>query len=59
VVAGHGPPAGPEAIETARTYIETLLALAAEPGEHELPAEYEGWEFPEGFAQNIAALRAR
>jgi cyclase len=59
VVAGHGPPAGPDAIATARAYIEALLALASDPGEHDMPAEYEGWEFPEGFAQNIAALRAR
>jgi glyoxylase-like metal-dependent hydrolase (beta-lactamase superfamily II) len=59
VVAGHGPPAGPEAIPTAREYIETLLALAAAPGEHEMPTEYEGWEFPEGFTQNLEALRAR
>jgi cyclase len=58
VVAGHGPPAGPEAIATARAYIETLLALASEPGEPEMPAEYERWEFADGFQQNIEALRA-
>jgi glyoxylase-like metal-dependent hydrolase (beta-lactamase superfamily II) len=57
VVPGHGPPAGPEWIATARAYIETLLALAAEPGEHALPARYAGWAFPEGFQQNIDALR--
>jgi glyoxylase-like metal-dependent hydrolase (beta-lactamase superfamily II) len=59
VVPGHGPPAGPEAIATAREYIQTVLALAAEPGEHELPAAYEGWQFAEGFQQNIDALRAK
>jgi cyclase len=57
VVPGHGPPAGPEAIATCREYIETVVELAARPGDHELPARYEGWTFPEGFAQNIAALR--
>ena len=59
VVPGHGPPAGPEAIATARDYIETLLDFAARPGDHELPAAYAGWAFPEGFQQNLAALRAR
>jgi cyclase len=59
VVPGHGPPAGFEAIATARRYIETLLELVAGPGEPEPPAEYAGWTFPEGFAQNVAALRAR
>jgi len=59
VVGGHGPPAGPEAIETCRAYIETLLALAAEPGDHGMPAEYADWGFPDGFQQNIAALRGR
>ena len=58
VVPGHGPQAGPEAIATARDYIETLLALAAEPGEHELPPAYANWAFAEGFQQNIDALRA-
>jgi glyoxylase-like metal-dependent hydrolase (beta-lactamase superfamily II) len=59
VVPGHGPPAGPEAIAVCREYIETLLALAAEPGDHAMPARYEGWTYPEGYEQNIAALRAR
>lgn len=59
VIAGHGPPAGPEAIATVREYVETLLRLAAEPGEHEPPPQYASWAFPEGFRQNIAALRAR
>ena len=59
VVPGHGPPAGPEAIAIARDYIETLLDLAARAGEHEPPGEYTGWAFPEGFQQNLTALRAR
>ncbi len=59
IVPGHGPPAGPESLPTARRYIETLLELAATPGDHELPAEYAGWGFPEGFKGNIDALRAR
>ncbi|HEY7694302.1 MAG TPA: hypothetical protein VH816_18350 [Gaiellaceae bacterium] len=59
VVPGHGEPAGPEALETARRYIETVVELAALPGDHEVPAELAGWEFAEGFRQNIAALRAR
>jgi cyclase len=59
VVPGHGPPAGAEAVAVARDYIETLLELAANPGKHELPEKFAGWTFPEGFQQNIAALRAR
>lgn len=59
IVPGHGPPAGPEAIASAREYIGTLLELAADPGEHELPPAYEGWGFAEGFGQNIDALRRR
>ena len=59
VVGGHGPVAGPEAIEACRGYVESVVALAAEPGEHEVPAEYADWGFSEGFAQNIDALRAR
>lgn len=58
-VPGHGPPAGPEAIGTARRYIETLLDLAAVPGDHAVPPEFETWTFPQGFAQNLEALRAR
>jgi cyclase len=59
VVPGHGPPAGPEAIATAREYIRTVLALAADPGEHELPPAFEDWQFAEGFQANIDALRPR
>ena len=59
VVPGHGPPAGPEALTAARRYVEIVLELAAGPGEPELPEEFAGWTFPEGFEQNIAALRAR
>ena len=59
VVPGHGEPAGPEALDSARRYIETLLGLAAVPGDHEVPAEFGDWEFAEGFQQNIDALRAR
>lgn len=58
-VPGHGPPAGPEAIATAREYIRTVLELAAEPGEHEMPPAFESWGFAEGFRQNIDALRAK
>jgi cyclase len=59
VVPGHGPPAGPEALTTVRRYIETVVELAATPGDHELPADYADWAFAEGFGQNIEALRAR
>jgi cyclase len=59
VVAGHGSPGGPDAIATTRDYITTLLRLAAEPGEHDPPDTYAGWAYPEGFAENLAALRAR
>jgi cyclase len=58
-VPGHGPPAGPEAITTAREYIETMLDLAARPGNHELPEAYADWGFPQGFQGNLDALRAR
>lgn len=59
VVGGHGPPAGPEAIEACHGYVETVVAFAAEPGDHEMPAAYADWGFPEGFQQNIDALRTR
>jgi glyoxylase-like metal-dependent hydrolase (beta-lactamase superfamily II) len=59
VVPGHGPPAGPEAISACRHYIETVVELAATPGDHEPPAAFDGWVFPEGFQQNIDALRRR
>lgn len=59
VVPGHGPPAGPEALGTARAYIETLLDLASRRGEHEVPAAFADWTFPEGFQQNLEALRSR
>ena len=59
VIPGHGPPAGPEALATARRYIETLLDLAAVVGEPELPEEFAGWPFPESFVQNVEVLRAR
>jgi glyoxylase-like metal-dependent hydrolase (beta-lactamase superfamily II) len=59
VVPGHGPPAGPESLATVRRYIETIVELAAKPGDREIPAEYADWAFAEGFQQNIDALRAR
>jgi glyoxylase-like metal-dependent hydrolase (beta-lactamase superfamily II) len=59
VVPGHGPPAGPESLATVRRYIETVVELAASPGDHEIPAEYADWPFGESFGQNIEALRAR
>ena len=59
VVPGHGPPAGPESLTNVRRYIETILELAATPGDHEVPPEYADWDFAEGFGQNIEALRAR
>ena len=59
VFGGHGPVAGPEAIADTRSYIETLLDLAAVEGDPEIPAEFADWAFPEGFQQNLAALRAR
>ncbi len=59
VVPGHGPPAGPESLATVRRYIQTVIDLAATPGEHELPAEYADWQFGQGFQGNIDALRAR
>jgi glyoxylase-like metal-dependent hydrolase (beta-lactamase superfamily II) len=59
VVPGHGPPSGPEALTAVRRYIETIVELAAQPGDHELPPEYADWVFAEGFGQNIDALRAR
>lgn len=59
VVPGHGPPAGHESLATVRCYIETLLQLAAEPGDPVLPAEWEDWQFGEGFEANVQALRER
>jgi glyoxylase-like metal-dependent hydrolase (beta-lactamase superfamily II) len=59
VVVGHGSPGGPEAIAAAHEYVETVVELAGVPGEHAIPTRYEGWTFPEGFRQNIDALRAR
>jgi cyclase len=59
VVPGHGPIAGVEAIGTARDYIERLLTVAQEPGDHEPPADWADWAFAEGFQQNIEALRKR
>jgi cyclase len=59
VCGGHGPVAGPEAIDATRSYIETLLDLATIEGDPEIPAEFADWSFPEGFEQNLAALRAR
>ena len=58
-LAGHGPPAGPEAITTAREYIETMLDLAARPGDHDVPSAYADWSFPQCFEGNLDALRAR
>jgi cyclase len=59
VVPGHGPPAGPEALAAARRYIESVVELAATPGDHDVPAEFADWGFAEGFQGNIEALRAR
>jgi cyclase len=59
VVPGHGPPAGPDALATVRRYIETIVELAALPGDHDLPPGYADWSYAEGFRQNIEALRAR
>jgi cyclase len=59
VLGGHGPAAGPKAIGDYRGYVESVLALAAEQGDHKVPSAYADWQYPELFAQNIAALRAR
>lgn len=59
VVPGHGPPGGPDALATVRRYIETIVELAALPGDHDLPPAYADWSFAEGFRPNIEALRAR
>lgn len=59
VVPGHGSPAGPEAIEAIRHYIERLLQLATDPGEPVLPTEWDDWQFEEGFEANVQALRER
>ena len=59
VVPGHGPPGGPEALSACRSYIESVVELAATSGDHDVPAEFDGWAFPEGFRQNIDALRTR
>ena len=59
VVGGHGPVAGPESIADTRSYIEMLLDVAAIEGDPEIPAEFADWAFPEGFQQNLEALRAR
>jgi len=59
IVPGHGVPAGPEALDMARSYIETLLRLASEPGDPAVPTEWGSWQFAEGFGANIQALRER
>jgi cyclase len=59
VLGGHGPVAGPEAIADTRSYVETVVALAAAPGDHVVPVEFADWEFPEGFQSNVEALRTR
>ena len=41
-----------EAVETVRIDIETLLGLAAEPGDHARPDEYDDWGLSEGSEQN-------
>jgi hypothetical protein len=59
VFGGHGPAAGPEAIADARSYVEAVVAAADRPGEPEVPTAFAAWEYPDLFAQNVVALRAR
>jgi cyclase len=59
VFGGHGPVAGPEAIPVTRSYVEAVIATAEGSGEPEVPAPFAGWEYPDLFAQNVAALKAR
>jgi len=59
VFGGHGPAAGPEAISDARAYVEAAVAAADGPGEPEVPTAFAAWEYPDLFAQNVVALRAR
>jgi glyoxylase-like metal-dependent hydrolase (beta-lactamase superfamily II) len=59
VIPGHGEAAGPESLAAARLYVETVVELAAAPGDHEPPGEFADWEYAEGFQGNIDALRSR
>ena len=59
VVPGHGGRPARRRSPPAGEYVETVVELAATPGDHEIPRALRGLDVPEGFAQNIEALRAR
>jgi glyoxylase-like metal-dependent hydrolase (beta-lactamase superfamily II) len=59
IVPGHGPVAGPEALDSVAEYLETLLHLGEEDRPPELPERYRSWTSPEQFQENWKYLRQR
>ena len=59
IVPGHGPVASPEAIESVRDYLRTLLALADSPGTPAIPARFSDWTEGDQFGENLKFLRSR
>ncbi|MEM0129099.1 MAG: MBL fold metallo-hydrolase [Thermoplasmata archaeon] len=59
IVPGHGPVAGPEAIDAMVAYLEAILPLAGTTGRPAIPAACEGWKWPGQFDANVEFLRGR
>lgn len=59
IVTGHGPSGTVETIRSTRDYLETVLRLASERGEPEIPSRFRSWEGWGLFEANIAFVRSR
>jgi cyclase len=58
IVPGHGPVAGPEAIELMRDYLSTVLELAKSPSVPEVPSRFRDLRGSDMFSTNVAYARS-
>jgi cyclase len=59
IVTGHGPLGRPETIGEIRDYLQTVLRLARESGEPEIPSRFRSWGESGQFEENLAFVRSR
>ena len=58
IVTGHGPQGTLETLKGIRDYLQTVLGLARENGEPEIPPRFRAWREPGQFEANVAFVRS-
>jgi cyclase len=59
ILPGHGPIGTPGSLHEMRDYLQTVLRLASEPSDPEIPARFRSWRESGQFDANIAFVRSR